>query len=199
MHRQIGMSPRQSGRGVIDAGRHLHVRSMHANPSRTSPKPLVLPPSCDGAGQTPWRPPALGGKRMAPATRRIRHTPGLRAVGHHHLHSEMQRPADRTITEQLAGSDQAGKKQSSRTRRRRPLVVAASIIRSHSGRVIAVTALTCEPPTKRCHRHRLVQQVRRSGFRTDPGRSVRNSGTHALRGSEVFGRPTGGNGRSVSH
>jgi hypothetical protein len=31
---------------------------------------------------------------------------GLRAVGHHHLHSEMQRPADRAITEQLAGSDQ---------------------------------------------------------------------------------------------
>ena len=49
---------------------------------------------------------ALGGKRMAPATGRLRHVPRLGAIGHHHLHSEMQRPADRALTQQLAGSDQ---------------------------------------------------------------------------------------------
>jgi hypothetical protein len=49
---------------------------------------------------------AIGSKLVAPAARPIRHGPGLRAIGHYHLHSEMERPADRALTEQLAGSDQ---------------------------------------------------------------------------------------------
>ena len=42
---------------------------------------------------------AIGSRLMAPATRRLRHMPRLCAIGHHHLHSEMQRPANRALTD----------------------------------------------------------------------------------------------------
>jgi hypothetical protein len=91
---------------------------------------------------------ALGSKRMAPATRRIRHMRRLCAVGHHHLHSEMQLPADRALTEQFAGSDHWRiENKLSNTFRRLRLAAAASIMRSHSGSVVAIgfCTLTCEP------------------------------------------------------
>jgi hypothetical protein len=47
----------------------------------------------------------------ASTTRRIRHMPRLRAVGHHRLHSEMQLPADRAPREQFALWPLADRKQ----------------------------------------------------------------------------------------
>jgi hypothetical protein len=53
-----------------------------------------------------WAAAPLRSKRMAPSTCRLRHVPRLPAVGHDHLHPEMQRLADCALAEQLAGFDQ---------------------------------------------------------------------------------------------
>jgi hypothetical protein len=43
---------------------------------------------------------------MAPATRRIRHVPRLRAAGHHDLHSKSSGLPIAPLTQQPAGSDE---------------------------------------------------------------------------------------------